>query len=79
MKDNMKKVKNKEKANLFGMMVLYMKEVSKKDYFLVKVVWQTKTKSILIKGSLSMDKSMAKVFKKQENKNIMVEYIFILG
>jgi hypothetical protein len=64
---------------LFGMMVLYMKEVSKKDYFLVKVVWQTKTKSILIKGSLSMDKSMAKVFKKQENKNIMVEYIFILG
>jgi hypothetical protein len=38
MKDNMKKVKNKEKANLFGMMVLYMKEVSKKDYFLVKVV-----------------------------------------
>jgi len=34
----MKKAKSKEKVDLFGMMVLYMKEIFKKDCFQVKVV-----------------------------------------
>ena len=74
---NMLKNKNKEKANLLGMMDLLMKDSFKKVLFLGKVFFRTKNKTTLMKIISKADKNMVKEFKGQNIKVMKVfEFMF---